>query len=102
MPDYYRLLEVDRSASPEVIRKAYRVLAARYHPDSAGGRSDARRMRELNEAYSTLSDPERRAAYDRRRAYGGVPSGRVAAEVFWEEGLVGLARRWLAREGAGR
>jgi len=92
--DYYELLQVDPRASDEVIHKAYRVLAARYHPDAAG-RGDESRMRLLNEAYYVLSDPARRAQYDRRRAIGLV-------QLFYEEGLVGLTRRWLRHEGLGR
>lgn len=93
--DYYRLLEVDPRASTEVIQKAYRVLAQRHHPDAGGAGSDPERMRLLNEAYRTLSDPVRREAYDRRR-------GGDLARLFYEQGLIGLARRWyeLNRGGA--
>lgn len=90
--DYYRLLEVDPQASPEVIHKAYRVLAARHHPDASGATADAERMRLINRAYQTLCDPARRAAYDRRR-------GADIVRLFYEQGLIGLARRWLEHEG---
>ena len=90
--DYYQLLEVDPRASEDVIRKAYRVLAARHHPDVTGDPKDAERMRLVNEAYGTLMDPKRRAAYDRTRLQNVVI-------VFYEEGLAGMAKRWWRREG---
>jgi curved DNA-binding protein CbpA len=62
--DLYKVLQIDPSAEFDVIRAAYRVLAARHHPDVGGS---AERMAELNRAWSVLSDPERRADYDRER-----------------------------------
>lgn len=63
---YYDLLKVDRKAAPEGVRAAYRSLAQRYHPDKRPGNADAIRvMAALNEAYAVLSDPQRRASYDR-------------------------------------
>jgi curved DNA-binding protein CbpA len=66
-PDHYATLQVAPSAEPAVIAAAYRALARRYHPDVAGGEGEAM-MRRLNAAWEVLGDPERRAAYDRRRA----------------------------------
>lgn len=63
-PDLYRVLQVDSDADQDVIRSAYRALAAKHHPD-AGGQPEA--MAELNRAYAVLSDPVVRSAYDRRR-----------------------------------
>lgn len=62
--NYYKVLGLDPEAEPEVIRAAYRELAAKYHPDRGG---DSERMRLINEAYAQLSDPDRRSEYDRRR-----------------------------------
>lgn len=66
LPDYYATLGLDRRCTLEQIRNAYRLLAKRHHPDVNGGSADASaRTRELNEAHETLSNPERRRAYDR-------------------------------------
>lgn len=63
---YYDILRVSRGAAPEGVRRAYRSLAQRYHPDKLQGSDDAARvMAALNEAYAVLSDPDRRALYDR-------------------------------------
>jgi curved DNA-binding protein len=62
--DYYQTLGVARDASQEQIKKAYRKLARRYHPDVSKEKDAEHRMKELNEAYAVLSDAERRAAYD--------------------------------------
>jgi curved DNA-binding protein CbpA len=61
--DYYEVLQVSPSADPETIHRVYRFLAQRFHPDNAQTGSDAR-FREIHEAYTVLSDPERRARYD--------------------------------------
>jgi molecular chaperone DnaJ len=63
MKDYYKVLGLDRGASQEEIKKAYRQLAHQYHPDRPGG--DEKRFKEINEAYQVLSNNEKRAQYDR-------------------------------------
>jgi len=60
---YYELLQVDREAHPTIIRYAYRFLAAMYHPDN-GDSGDAEKFRIITEAWRTLSDEGKRAAYD--------------------------------------
>jgi molecular chaperone DnaJ len=64
--DYYEVLGVSRDASPEEIKKAYRQLALQYHPDrNPGDRGAEERFKEANEAYSVLSDGDKRQQYDR-------------------------------------
>ncbi|MGE0200905.1 MAG: J domain-containing protein [Candidatus Melainabacteria bacterium] len=68
--DFYRLLEIDPAASPEVVNKAYRALVQKYHPDQYHVSKKARMeslMKDINLAYETISDPGRRRAYDRQR-----------------------------------
>ena len=60
--DYYTILGVDKTASPEEIKKAFRVRAHTHHPDKGG---DEKKFKELNQAYQTLSNTEKRARYDR-------------------------------------
>ncbi|MCP9933947.1 DnaJ domain-containing protein [Cyanobium sp. Candia 9D4] len=62
--DYYASLGVEREASAEEIKKAYRKLARQYHPDVAKEEGAEERFKEISEAYQTLSDPEKRQAYD--------------------------------------
>ncbi len=66
--DYYKILQVDPDAEPEVIGAVYRRLAAKYHPDVNRSPDAERRMKQLNEAYEVLSSPPKRAQYDRDRA----------------------------------
>lgn len=64
--DYYELLGVNRTANEEELKKAYRKAAMRYHPDRNPGDKEAEeKFKELSEAYQVLSDPEKRAQYDR-------------------------------------
>jgi molecular chaperone DnaJ len=72
MKDYYKILGVDKNATPEEIKKAYYKLAHKYHPDKGG---DEKKFKEINEAYEVLSDKEKRSQYDK---FGRVFSGEDA------------------------
>ncbi|KAF1047785.1 DnaJ C-terminal domain-containing protein [Xylophilus sp.] len=72
--DYYAILGVERQADADTVKKAYRRLARKYHPDVSKEADAATRMSEVNEAYAVLSDPEKRAAYDE---LGRQPQGRA-------------------------
>ncbi len=62
--DYYKILGVDKSANAEAIKRAYRRLARKYHPDVNKGKGSAERFKEINEANEVLGDPEKRKRYD--------------------------------------
>lgn len=79
--DYYKILGVPRDASAEDLKKAYRTLSKRWHPDMQQGKTDSEkteaeeRFKEINEAYSVLGDQEKRAMYDRFGSAEGMGVG---------------------------
>jgi len=79
--DYYDILQVSPTAEPEVIDAAYRHLVRRYHPDVYTGGDATERLRELNEAHAVLSDPAKRALYDRVRYYSMGEGRRPESEA---------------------
>ena len=88
--DYYSALGVDRGASDDDIRKAYRKLARKYHPDVSKEPDADKRMRDINEARDVLQDKEKRAAYDAlaaRVARGDSPEGGFQVPPGWDEGF---------------
>src|SRR5512136_660317 len=63
--DYYQVLGLKKGASPEEIKRAYRKLAVKYHPDKNQGNKEAEeKFKEINEAYAVLSDPKKKNQYD--------------------------------------
>ncbi|MFS8085958.1 MAG: DnaJ domain-containing protein, partial [Acidobacteriota bacterium] len=62
--DYYSILGVERNADADAIKKAYRKLAHKYHPDVSKDPAGEEKFKEIAEAYETLKEPEKRAAYD--------------------------------------
>src|SRR5919197_5703545 len=88
--DYYRTLGVSKSADDKTIKAAYRRLARKYHPDVNKGHAE--RFKEINEAYTVLSDPEKRKRYDtlgsdwERYARAGAQSPFQGQEVHFGGG----------------
>ena len=90
--DYYEILGVARDATPEAIKKAYRGLARKYHPDvNPGDKSAEGRFKEVQSAYDILSDQEKRALYDRH--------GRAAFEGMAASGPRANSTEWASRFG---
>jgi len=63
--DYYDILGIDHSATKDDIKKAYRKLALKYHPDKNKEKGAEEKFKEINEAYQVLSDPQKKAEYDK-------------------------------------
>src|SRR6266852_5743437 len=79
--DYYKVLQVDPAADPDIIAVAYKRLARKYHPDTNPSPEATRRMQALNTAYAVLRDADARAQYDRARSAQASGSAPWAAEA---------------------
>ncbi|MEW6688566.1 MAG: DnaJ C-terminal domain-containing protein [Pseudomonadota bacterium] len=98
--DYYQTLGVARGASAEEVKRAYRRLARKYHPDVSKEKDAGERMQEINEAYAVLSDPEKRAAYDKLGA-GYQPGQEFRPPPDWDAGFEFSGRGFSPEEAAG-
>ena len=84
MADLYETLGVDRDASFDDIKKAYRKLARSYHPDVNPDPAMAEKFKEITAAYEILSDPDKRQNYDvGGNGFGGFNSGGLALATLW-------------------
>ena len=98
--DYYKTLGVARDATAEDLKKAFRKLARKYHPDVSKEADAQLRMQEVNEAYAVLSDPEKRAAYDQLGS-GHQPGQDFRPPPDWDAGFEFSGRGFSPHEAAG-
>ena len=84
MKDYYAILGISPTATPEAIKAAYRRKANLYHPDKNSAESAALRFREVLDAYEVLSDEARRKAYDDNRRRSLIEHPETVAQEIWK------------------
>lgn len=103
MSDYYALLEVSNTATPEELKRAYRRLARTHHPDMNPGDAEAEaKFKEISKAYEVLSDPQRRARYDRFGPEEGAASGGGAGGFGFGGGIDDLLGMFFGDGAGGR
>lgn len=101
--DYYEILEISKNASNEEIKKSFRKLALKYHPDrNQGDKNAEEKFKQINEAYQCLSDPQKRSMYDRYgkdglngmgSGFGDVDLGDIFSSFFGDSGFGGFSRK---------
>jgi curved DNA-binding protein CbpA len=105
MANLYAILGINRSATQNEIKSAYRRLARKYHPDVNSDPSATTRFAQINEAYQTLIDPERRKVYDRTGKTASAnttkqnsPAARAARRAYYQARADRIVNEWLERE----
>ncbi len=92
MKDYYAVLGIDITATPEAVKAAYRKLASKYHPDKSKAPNASQKFREVQEAYETLSQSERRQSYDDKRRSSLLENPFNTAGEIWSNYLEGVLK----------